>query len=299
MKDKKQKVQIHYYFYDDTSHSMDALVRNNAEREILKAIQRISEILGVELQIETEAYQKGSLIEVIAILGVGGVLLKPLMPAINNILTHYLTKSSEERKLDLEIKKEQLQALRIDNLIKLNLLKDKQIDVLISNYYDKINNYNKIKKIGFRNSNENQEYIVERKDFAKFILEEHKETEEVDAQITIISPILTKQRYKWKGLYNSYAIDFSMADKTFQDNVAQGKYNFSNGTTIDCRLEIKTTYDEDGEIKNVSYSVKEVYDVIQIPQNMIEKLPQKRKKRKKKEGEYVRDLFDFNDIEND
>ncbi len=293
MKDKQQKVQIHYYFYDDTSHSMDALVRNKAEREILKAIQRISEILGVELQIETEAYQKGSLIEVIAILGISRVLLEPIMPAINNIITHYFTKSPEERRLDLETKKEQLQALRIDNLTNSeNLLGDKEIDKLISNYYSKINNYDKVKKIGFKNSNENEEYIVERKDFVKFILEDHQDVETVDAQIAIISPILTKQRYKWKGLYNFYAIDFSMADKTFKDDVARGKYNFSNGTAIDCSLEIKTTYDEDGEKKNVSYSVKEVYNVIQIPQNMIENLPKKRKRKKIKEGEYVGDLFE-------
>ena len=49
---------------------MNAFVRNKAEKDFLEAVKRIGELLDSELQIETEAYQEGGLIEILAFSGV-------------------------------------------------------------------------------------------------------------------------------------------------------------------------------------------------------------------------------------
>lgn len=54
------KLQLHYYL-DGGSHSMDALVRNKCEAEILALIQEASNEFGFQLAIESEAFQEGGL----------------------------------------------------------------------------------------------------------------------------------------------------------------------------------------------------------------------------------------------
>ena len=79
------KFEIHYYLKDN-SHAMNAFVRNKVEKDFLEAVKRIGELLDSELQIETEAYQEGGLIEILAF---SGVILTFLAPSINDIITHY------------------------------------------------------------------------------------------------------------------------------------------------------------------------------------------------------------------
>ncbi|MDD3576632.1 MAG: hypothetical protein PHT38_07080 [Halothiobacillus sp.] len=58
-----QKFELHYYFGDDT-HTMNALVRNECERELLALFKECSYILGIECSIESEAAQEGGLREI-------------------------------------------------------------------------------------------------------------------------------------------------------------------------------------------------------------------------------------------
>ncbi|MBK6957738.1 MAG: hypothetical protein IPH22_04495 [Nitrosomonas sp.] len=64
--DLSQRFQVHYYF-DDESHSMNAFVRNRAEKDLLEAVKRVTELLEAPVEIETEAYQQGGLVEVLFI----------------------------------------------------------------------------------------------------------------------------------------------------------------------------------------------------------------------------------------
>ncbi len=288
------RFQIHYYF-EDNSHSMNAFVRNKAEKDLLEAVQQVGLVLEYKFSIETEAYKEGGLIE--TLLFVGLPTLHYLSPAINKILIHYFTKDANDKKLkelDIQIKEETLKKLQSENNQNKTqeILEDKQVIRHISNFYTKINHYEKVQKIGFRIVDDsNEEYVVDRKYFSNFILEENKEIIEDDnAVIEIISPILKEGKYKWKGIYNGEKIDFSMGDYTFKKEVIEGKHTFINGSFIECKLQTTIVYDDFGDEKRRSYSVKEVYSIQELPTEQLKltKLGKKRQ-REKQQGS----LFDF------
>lgn len=131
----------------------------------------------------------------------------------------------------------------------------------ISNYYAKIEKYEKIRAVGFGNE-VNNEYVVQRDEFRDFILVDDKEEEiDDDANIELISPVLKEGRYKWRGIYRNESIDFSMGDSKFKNDIIGGRYDFGNGSFINCQLCITKTYDEFGnECKNRSYRVAKVYE---------------------------------------
>jgi len=296
----KQKFQIHYYF-DDDSHSMNAFVRNKAEKDMLEAIRQIGSLCDAEVILETEAYQEGGLKENIIIgLIITGTTLNFLAPSINNVITHYFIKDAQDRELDKKIKQETLRGLQFDNDKKEkeleeqidSKLEDKQTIRLVSNFYTKIENYEKVQKIGFKDvESDSDEYIVDRQYFKNFILEDKKEIiEDENATLEIISPILKEGRFKWRGLYNGEKIDFSMGDFSFKKDVIEGKHTFINGSFIECKLQITITFDDFGDEKRRNYSVKEVYSIQELPHQEL-KLTQygKRKKREERQGS----LFDL------
>ena len=294
-----QKFELHYYLKDN-SHAMNAFVRNKAEKDFLEAVKRIGDLLDSELKIETEAYQEGGLIEILAI-----VLptLHYLSPALNDIITHYATRDTQAETLDKKIKEATLQNLELDNQQKTleieeqieKKLNDKLVQKYISNFYKKIDAYEKVEKIGYRNlENDEDEYIVERKDFKNFIL--HDDTtmsEDDDAMIEIISPVLKEGKYNWRGRYKNEKIDFSMADSKFKQEVIEGKHKFSNGSLINCHLEIKVTFDEFGDEKSRTYRVLQVFGTQELEIGEL-KLREAGKKRNQQKwlDEHQKSLFD-------
>ena len=297
-----QKFELHYYLKDN-SHSMNAFVRNKAEKDFLEAIKRIGGLLDSELKIETEAYQEGGLIEILAI-----VLptLHYLSPALNDIITHYATRDTQAETLDKKIKEATLQNLELDNQQKTlgieeqieKKLNDKLVQKYISNFYKKIDSYDKVEKIGYKSvEKDGLEYIVERKDFKSFILHDDITiSEDDDAMIEIISPVLKEGKYNWRGRYKNEKIDFSMADSKFKQEVIEGKHKFSNGSLINCHLEIKVTFDEFGDEKSRNYRVLQVFGTQELELGEL-KLREAGKKRNQQKwlNEHQKSLFD--DIE--
>lgn len=294
-----KKFELHYYLKDN-SHAMNAFVRNKAEKDFLEAVKRIGELLDNELKIETEAYQEGGLVEILAI-----VLptLHYLSPALNEIITHYATRDTQSETLDKKIKEVTLKNLELDNQQKIldieeqieKKLNDKLVQQYISNFYKKIDAYEKVEKIGYRSlDNDEDEYVVERKDFKNFIL--HDDTtmsEDDDAMLEIISPVLKEGKYNWRGKYKNEKIEFSMADSKFKQEVIDGKHKFSNGSLINCNLEIKVTFDEFGDEKGRNYRVLQVFGTQELELGEL-KLRETGKKRKYQKWieEHQGSLFD-------
>ena len=205
--------------------------------------------------------------------------------------------------MDKKIKEATLQNLELDNQQKTlgieeqieKKLNDKLVQKYISNFYKKIDAYEKVEKIGYRNlENDEDEYIVERKDFKNFIL--HDDTtmsEDDDAMIEIISPVLKEGKYNWRGRYKNEKIDFSMADSKFKQEVIEGKHKFSNGSLINCHLEIKVTFDEFGDEKSRTYRVLQVFGTQELEIGEL-KLREAGKKRNQQKwlDEHQKSLFD-------
>lgn len=306
MNNTAQKLEVHYYLKDE-SHSMNAFLRNKAEKDFLDAVKRIGETLNSELNIETEAYLEGGLKEniIIGILVAGSFLA----PSINDIITFYVTRDTQDEELDKKIKEETLKNLQLDNTQKKveieeeidKKLNDKLVQRNISNFYKKIDSYEKIEKVGYKSSIENaKEYIVERKDFASFILEDNVTvSEDDDAMIEIISPVLKEGKYYWRGKYNNEKIDFSMADSKFKEEVITGKHKFSNGSLINCHLEIKVTFDEFGDEKRRVYRVLQVYATQELELSELKlRDPGKKKRRTQWKNEHYKSLFSNFEEEN-
>ncbi len=297
------KFEIHYYLKDN-SHAMNAFVRNKVEKDFLEAVKRIGELLDSELQIETEAYQEGGLIEILTFSGfIIDRVLNYLSPALNDIITHYATRDTQSEKLDNKIKELTIKNLELDSKKKeleieeqINKkLDDKLTKKYISSFYKRIDSYDKVEKVGYKSvEKDGIEYIVERKDFKSFILHDDITiSEDDDAMIEIISPVLKEGKYNWRGRYKNEKIDFSMADSKFKQEVIEGKHKFSNGSLINCHLEIKVTFDEFGDEKNRTYRVLQVFGTQELELGEL-KLREAGKKRNQQKwlNEHQKSLFD-------
>jgi hypothetical protein len=299
-----QKLEIHYYF-DDDSHTMNAFVRNKAEKDLLEAIKRVGSILDNEnLVIETEAYQEGGVIEILTILV---PTLHYLSPSINNIITHHFTKNTKAEKLDIRIKEETLKSLESKNekeKIKEDIdtkLTDKLVARYVSNFYKQIDAYEKVKKIGFRDiESTEKEYIVDRQYFKDFILiDDTTVDEDDDAIIEIISPVLKEGKDRWKGIYKYEKINFSMGDSKFKDEVIDCEYKFGNGFSIECHLQITITFDEFGDEKRRSYSVKKVYSTQEENIGDLKLRKSGKAKRRNQLDDEQQGIFNFDSIDKD
>ena len=255
---------IHYYLNDD-SHSMNAFVRNAMEKDFLSIVNTISSSLNLKIELESRAAKEGGFIEILDIIEAhpvsSTIIVSSAGYAIKRFLEYLLTgaykkNKLENEKLELEILKLKKESASIDE----NQLEQK-LARPISNYYAKIEKYEKIRAVGFGNE-VNNEYVVQRDEFRNFILIDDKEEEvDDDANIEIISPVLKEGRYKWRGIYKNESIDFSMGDSKFKNDIIDGRYDFGNGSFINCQLFITKTYDEFGnECKNRSYRVAKVYE---------------------------------------
>ena len=288
------KLELHYYFSnDDKTHSMDAVIRNKCEYELLQIISTISKELNVQIKTETEAYDEGGLKEFYTFIGTAegqaimtlanlavailGVLLSRIPLRKSKLDRQEQLLSIEEKKLNIEAQKlniellkKELEAKKIQttnvNIEKIEYIITNNIKILKhkSNFYKTLYNYPKVKRLSTLKLDENKKPIeeprfVERVDFDKFILESDNFEPITDdtATIEIISPVLKQGKYKWRGVYNKMAqpIEFSMNDKEFKEDILKDGISFKSGTFIDCVLEIARKIDDLGNVFNSNYSV--------------------------------------------
>ncbi|MDL0089988.1 hypothetical protein [Campylobacter gastrosuis] len=274
MKEKaveKHQFIIHYYLIDET-HSINTFIKNGIEKDFLNIINTINYELNINITLESKIAQNGGYIEVLDIIEnhpVSSTLIASAtaytIRQIVEIVKYFLSgkhkrNELENRKLELEILK--LEQENTKNTMDINNQLKQKLARPLSNYYTKIEKYEKIKAVGFGETT-NNEYIVQRSEFKNFILIDDKETEiDDEANIELISPVLKEGRYKWRGIYNGKNIEFSMGDSKFKDDIINGRYDFGNGSFINCQLYITKTYDDFGnEVKNKTYRVAKVYEI--------------------------------------
>jgi hypothetical protein len=316
------RLELHYYFSDeDNTHSMDAVVRNKCEHELLQIVSTISKELNIQIKTETEAFDEGGLREfytfiataegqiimAVANLAVAalGVLLSriPLRKSKSDQLEQKLSIEEkllniEAQKLNIELIKKELEAKNIQttniNVEKIEYITINNIKILKhkSNFYKALINYPKVKRLSTVRLDENKKPIdepnfIERDDFNKFILDSDNLEPIIDdsAIIEIISPVLKKGKYKWRGVYDklAQAIEFSMTDKEFKEDIIEDGISFKSGTFIDCILEISRKIDDLGNIFNSNYSVKTV--LRQHDEGISIETPQGKRYRKKKDDD--------------
>lgn len=101
------------------------------------------------------------------------------------------------------------------------------------------------------------ETFINRINFKEFVLvTDELESEKIeDALIEIVSPVLKKGNYKWRGVYNDATISFNMKSNEFKTLVQTGQVEFKNGSSINCLLEIKRRINNEGLIEITDYNI--------------------------------------------
>ncbi len=309
-----EKLELHYYF-NDVSHSMNALVRNQCESEFLAIAIEIAKELNFAVELESEAYREGGLKEIWKVIGKNGVQVSILIsviaivssrvplndPEIDDLQKQNLRLSIEEKKLRIRMLNKELEQDHVNEntIIKVAEALETNLKIVTrkSNFYKQLNRYNKVDRIGFSSLNSNDfpiidERIVLRNKFRNFIIQSHNLTPIIveDALIEIVAPVLREGRFKWKGVYDNESISFSMNDKEFNLDVLHEVISFKHGTAIECVLLIHQKLDETGEIQITGHSVSTVLRKIDSNEN-VETLQGKKYKFNKKQVDAQASLF--------
>ena len=268
------KLGLRYSFTDD-SHTMDAIIRNSCERELLAIVNEIASLLEVDINIETEAYIKDGLNEVWTLISENRYATGVITGILINILSGYLTQDSglpdlQNEELRLEIDKLK-RGLKESKGNRPNINPEDSITAFNSNikitkhrskFYQNLIEYAKVSKIttvllSHGNLPIIDPVVVEGKEFDRFVLktDELELVMDESATIEIISPVLKNEKYNWKGIYKGEVIHFSLRDKEFRHHVTNNDIQFKNGTCIDCILKISRKISNLGEIQNSGYTV--------------------------------------------
>ena len=311
-KETGTKVELHYFFSDE-SHSMNALIRNKCEHNLLGVLKEISTVLNARLQVETEAHNEGGLKERFVLLGKSEFLrsfatavfhyVLPLEVDIEKTVSEENKEDTKERidRLRRELRDHERDAdVKVDmenvaTIFRNNL----KIIKLKSNYYRQLSGCEKVTKFAVQRVNAAGEYLgkanaINRKRFDTYMLIADTLKPETDekAVIEIISPVLKTGSYKWKGIYvqTGKIINFYMKDDDFKNEVISQSIPFKNGTRIECTLEITRRMNEFGTEVVTGYSVQVV--TRKLDDEAVMEMPQVRTVKKKKEPELKQlDLF--------
>jgi hypothetical protein len=265
------KLQLHYWF-GDKSHTMDALVYNKCEREILELTKAVAKVCEVAIKMETEPSGKGGLKSWLALIPrypkktsaakmklvtalVGTVIVAQDQKIANELMTMWMDKLSEAND-NADIVKEEAQKKLL--LLEQNGVVKKRR----SNLYDLLRKYSKVKSFSVALTDEakkplTEEQLVEREAFKTFVLSANAMAPQIleNASIEIISPVLVSGKQKWKGMYKGTLISFVMKAEEFMTMVQSGKVEFKSGSTIICTLQIERKMTATGTEKITNYNI--------------------------------------------
>lgn len=275
-------LELHYLFNDD-SHDMDALVQNKCEFEFLWIIKEVAKTFDIEITIETEPLAEGGIrrwfkvasksekknatitVAVIASL-VTAIVVTPISSAISKsteILIDRLFEDEKEKQKDNEKDSLEIENLKLDlELKKQQLANSPAIAKRKSNFYETLEKYPKIKNITLTIEDNHKnpvdsEKVIPKNSFKEFILVSDKLEPIIkeDAVIEIISPVLKKGKYLWRGIYEGETISFYMKSNEFKTLVQTAKIEFKNGSSIRCQLEIERKINNEGTEQITNYNI--------------------------------------------
>jgi len=296
MKEQSTEILQLHYFLEGGIHQMDAFSKNKAEAELLKILKYSSEILDLKLDFEVQALEEGGIKEFLRIINKKKTkkYLIPLLAYIGGIFTTILTNTISEhitkdhefeelKKIETQLHIQKLQkelqdsesnyesinVEEIANRVIAILLKDGKIIMHKSNFYKNLLDEHKITQISTLELDEeykpkSEEKFVKRQFFKNFIVDKINLEPEIHegVVIEIISPVFSKSKMKWKGLFNYESISFNLRDSEFRNSVLNKEISFSSGTAIRCTLEYIKELDPSGEEKISKVNVHNVIEII-------------------------------------
>lgn len=263
--------ELHYELANENCHIMNAEVESASTVTFLKAVNYISNTVGVRLNIETTSLNQGSLIRYFRIVieekDEQGWLLYLIMILMKCSL---FEKNAEcfntiFDSLDEEEKKQ------LKSILEQKHITEKQLEGIPSdyavirykaNFFKKISSDKSIRSItvGLGNDflfDKSKGNRISSQDFKQYIIELAPEEITInEAIVYIVSPVLIKgQKNKWKGIFDGERITFDLRSKEFKVKSQNGDVDFRSGSNIVCTLKYKKTIDEEGKEHKTDYRV--------------------------------------------
>ncbi len=271
--EKSNRLQFHYYF-NDNSHTIDSILRNECEKEILHIYKEIASTLGLQLTLETFPTEEGGFKETWKFLGKNSVQITLIVSVAAIIISRFPVENKEltqlqieNLKLDNEIKRKELEKLNLDFIqddaeLDQQKVKDSiefvnknyKVSWRKSNLYKKLINYQKVNTVEVQRFEEDEPIgnprKIPRREFSKFILssDDLPKLELEKAVIDVISPALKSGKFRWKGFYNNEIINFLMDDYEFKNQVLRGEIHFSNRFSIEVEMTQGRKINQDGNV---------------------------------------------------
>ncbi|KAA6321698.1 hypothetical protein EZS27_028680 [termite gut metagenome] len=274
-------VELHYWLKNQT-HSMDAFVQNKCDYEFLHVIDGIAKIFDLEVIIETEPLgnggikrwfriiydienKKAAITGVIVLTLAVGVFTTPITTALSEITKQLVEKIFEDKKikeLEEEKLKEEIKNLKLDSELKaIQISENKNIAKRKSTFYEVLEKYSNAEQISITIENKDKnpisdEIVIHRNNYKEYIIisDYLDPIQDETALIEIISPVLKKGDYKWRGIYKGEILSFNMKSNEFKTLVQTG-LEFKNGSSINCFLEIERKIDTKGDEKILNYNI--------------------------------------------
>jgi len=274
------QLSLHYYFYDD-SHEIDALFRNECERELLILFQEVISDLDLKIKVDALPPKDGGFIDTWKFINDNKESITLVVSILTLIVTTFPLKNKrlgqaqlDNLEMDNLLKKEELRKLGIEYIQEVDeskfqeiinfLIKNYKIVWRRSNFFKKVTLNKRIKKIAFKKSIENQntedEIELRLGDYEKFILfdEEIPDVKNLEVSIDLISSVLKKGNFRWRAFLDGQIINFIMEDENFKKKVFEGLIKHTNNVKLKVILNYSRKIDDAGHIKITKYYVSKV-----------------------------------------
>jgi len=288
MVENSNGLQLHYFFRDE-SHTIDSILRNECEKELLYLFKEIAETLELSIRLETEPTEEGGFKETWRFLGKNSIQITLIISIATTVISRFPVENKElnklqieNLKLDNEIKRKQLEKLNLDSLKEDKDLTDDKlkdsINLVVKNYktswrksnlFKKLNSYPKVDYIEiqrFKNKSPvGPPRKILRNSFQKFILksDDLPNLELEKAIIDVISPAIKSGNFRWKGFYDNEIINFEMNHSQFKTHVLRGNVHFSNTFSIKVDMTQIRKIDQDGNVKVTNTIINRVITTIE------------------------------------
>lgn len=285
-----ETLQTHFYFSDESVHSIKLDTFLTCERSLRNSVQHIAKTLGVKVEVEILALKEGGVVSDLAISVkespiASSIITGVVSGVIGGIIVHMYTSDPEQANMQKALSAIEL-AKHVDNgnvtleqivqsVEELNpqkLCVFKEMAVLqkqCSVFYEALDDDGSVEKVSIskainRAPIEEDKHTVSKPEFGNYIRKEEKiERTEKFEEIEIIAPVIKKSNYKWRGIYDDRYINFGLLDKDFKSDVYQSLYSFETGSRLYAELRVRSIVDDEGELKDVEYDVIKVYEYYQ------------------------------------
>lgn len=308
MSNELNQIEFHYNFIDDDMHFMDAYTRNACEKEFLNLVKYVSKELNLPVSVTTEAKEQGSLVDIYDFFDSNKEFITDIATFFIALIAYLFPRKTRQEKIlsELEIiskinemRKKGLPIPSSAEKYLTRLLSNHKIKKQKSNFFKHLSMEKRVKsfEVAGRNKESKERKVlfhIDRKDFGDYFLltDDLEPVIDSNAVIEVISPVLKRGKYMWKGIYRkeNQAHEFVMLDKEFKNTVIDDGVTFQNGTELICEVEICRKLDENGDVFNSKYKINKVYS--HRLGEIITEMPNGKKRRIDKDLEKQPTLFD-------